>query len=108
VKTILKLIVVGLLANAGFRVSQAWLSYYKFTDAVGETAQYGPDLSPNQLHARIMELASQYSVPLADEDVTIRRDSTQHTFVDGTYIQPLDIFTSKPPKQDELGVPARK
>ena len=41
-----------------------------------------------------MELASQYSVPVAEDSFTIRRDDQmeQHTFIDGSYEQPIELF----------------
>ena len=93
-KTILKLIVTAIIANAGWHVADAWLNYFKFKDAVTQASQFGGGMSMGQLHGRVMELAAQYSVPIADENVTIRRDDRveQHTFIDGTYEQPLELF----------------
>lgn len=91
-KTILKLAIAALLANAGWHASQAWLSYFKFKDAVTQTSQFGGDLSMSQLHGRVMELGAQYSLPVTDDSFTIRRNETHHTFIDGSYVQPIDLF----------------
>jgi hypothetical protein len=93
-KTILKLVVTAIIANAGWHVADAWLRYYKFRDAVTQASQFGGALGEDQLRARVMELASQYSVPLADENLTIHRDSRQeqHTYIDGSYDEAIELF----------------
>ena len=93
-KTLLKLIVTAIIANAGWHVADAWLNFFKFKDAVTQASQFGGGMSMAQLRGRVMEIATQYSVPIADENVTIRRDDRveQHTFIDGTYVQPLELF----------------
>jgi hypothetical protein len=93
-KTILKLVVTAIIANAGWHVGDAWLRYYKFRDAVTQAAQFGGTLSEDQLRARVMEIASQYSVPLAEENLTIRRDSQQeqHTYIDSSYDEQIELF----------------
>jgi hypothetical protein len=94
-KTILKLIVVALLANAGFHTSLAWISYLRFKDAVQQTAQFGSRRSIQQLRDKVMEHASEFSVPLQDEGFTVRRDENQHTYIDGTYTQKIDVLPGK-------------
>ena len=93
-KTVFKLIVTAAIANAGWHVADAWLTFFKFKDAVTQSSQFGGGMSTSQLHGRVMELATQYSLPLADENITIRRDDRQeqHTYIDGTYVQPIELF----------------
>jgi hypothetical protein len=97
-KTILKLIVTAVIANAGWHVADAWLRYYKFRDAVTQAAQFGGTLSEDQMRTRVMELASQYSVPLGDDNLSIRRDSQQeqHTYIDASYQEQIELFPRMP------------
>lgn len=90
IKLIIKLALVALVANATWRVGNAYVSFYKFRDSVSESAQFSRGASDDQLHARIMELAAQFDVPVGDDDFTIRRDH-DHTFIDGTYTQPIEV-----------------
>ena len=90
-KLLIKLALAALVANAAYRLGTAYLSYYRFTDAVAQTALFGTDRSRAQLHRRVIELASQYDVPLAEDGFTIRRDEN-HTIVDGGYTQPVDLL----------------
>lgn len=91
-KLLIKLALAALVANAAFRLGTAYLSYYRFTDAVTQTAQFGTDRSQAELRRRVLELASQYDVPLAEDGFTIRRTDENHTIVDGGYTQPVDLL----------------
>ena len=91
-KLLIKLAVAALIANAAYRLGIAYLSYYRFTDAVAQTAQFGPDRSRAEIHRRVLELASQYDVPLTADGFTIRRTENSHTIVDGGYTQKVDLL----------------
>jgi hypothetical protein len=94
-KTILKLIVVALLANAGFHTSLAWIKYFRFKDAVTQTAQFGGRRSIQQIQDKVMEHAAAFSVPLQEDGFTVRRDEGQHTYVDGSYTQKIELLPGK-------------
>jgi hypothetical protein len=91
-KLLLKLALVALIANAAWRVGSAYVTFYRFKDAVTETAQFGTQKSKAELRQRILELASEYDVPLAADAVSVRRDDRNHTVVDGSYTQPVDVL----------------
>jgi hypothetical protein len=91
-KLLIKLALAALVANAAYRLGTAYLSYYRFTDAVTQSAQFGTDRSRDELRRRVLELASQYDVPLTEDGFTIRRTDTNHTIVDGGYTQPVDLL----------------
>ncbi|OLC66363.1 MAG: hypothetical protein AUH79_06145 [Betaproteobacteria bacterium 13_1_40CM_4_64_4] len=78
IRLLVKLAIAGLIVNATWRTGSAYLSFYRFKDAVAETAQYSKGKSDDELRQRILELASNYDVPLADEDLTIRRVSERN------------------------------
>jgi hypothetical protein len=90
-KLLVKLALAALIANAVWRLGSAYLQFYRFQDAVLQTAQFGVDRSPADLPQRILDLASQYDVPLSQHDLTVQRDDRQHTIIDGSYTQPLDF-----------------
>jgi outer membrane receptor for ferric coprogen and ferric-rhodotorulic acid len=91
-KLLVKLAVAALIANAVWRVGTAYMQYYRFTDAVTQTAQFGTEKSRTDQPQRIVELASQYDVPLAENDFTVQRDERNHTLIDGSYTKPLDLM----------------
>jgi hypothetical protein len=90
-KPILKLALAALIANAAWRLGTAYMQFYRFTDAVTQTAQFSAERSRADLPRRIMELASEYDVPLSPEDLKVQRDDHGHTLVDGSYVLPIDL-----------------
>ena len=89
-KTILKLIVVALLANALWRAGSAYTTFYKFKDSIQEAAmQQGS--TAQDVKQKIVELAETYDLPLMADDVTVTRD-VHHTVVAASYTKPVAIF----------------
>jgi hypothetical protein len=91
-KTLVKLAVAALLANAVWRVGSAYLAYYRFTDSVEETLKFGARKPSAEIHQRVLDLAGQYDIPIDEETVAVRRDDGGHTFVDGSYVQAVDLL----------------
>jgi len=89
VKFLVKLAIAGLIANATWRLGSAYLQFYKFKDAVAETATFGQRSTEAQIQQRVLELASQYDVPLAD--VTVKRNDRNHVIIDGSYVQGIEF-----------------
>ncbi|MEP7305351.1 MAG: hypothetical protein ABJA98_07550 [Acidobacteriota bacterium] len=90
-KAIVKLAFAALIANAVWRLGTAYMQFYRFTDAVTQTAQFGPARSRADLPRRIIELASEYDVPLSVDDLMVQYDNRSHTVVDGSYVLPIDL-----------------
>jgi hypothetical protein len=90
VKRLIKLIVVVLIANALWRIGAAYVSFYRFKDSVRFAAT---DLrkSEDELRSSILELASTYDVPLAEDAIAIHREA-QHTLVEGSYKTPIAVL----------------
>ena len=91
IKLIIKLAIVALIANATWRVGGAYATHYRFTDAVQATAQFRGQKKDEQIRDRILELASQYDLPVTDDSVTVRQTPSSHTIVDGAYAKPIDL-----------------
>jgi hypothetical protein len=92
IKALIKLAVAAFLANAVWRVGTVYLAHYRFTDAIEETLRFGSRKSGAEIHQRVLDLASQYDIPVVDDTVAVRRDVRGHTFVDGSYVQPVDLL----------------
>jgi hypothetical protein len=90
-KLLVKLALTALVANAAWRVGSAYVQFYKFSDAVSQTVQFGGRKTRAELQKRITDLAAQYDIPLPAEGFTIVRDPRNHTLVDGTLTQPIDL-----------------
>jgi hypothetical protein len=91
IKGLLKLALVALIANAAWHIGTAYLAFYKFKDAVQETTQFDSERSDEQLRQRILELASDYDVPIAADGFTVQR-SDYHTIVDGAFTRKIDVL----------------
>ena len=88
-KILLKLVVVALLANALWHVSMAYMTSYRFKDAVlGAALQEG--ITEDELRQKVVDLAGTYSVPLTAEGVTIGQEE-HHTTVEGSYALPVAV-----------------
>ena len=92
IKFIIKLAIAAVIANAAWRLGSAYVTFYRFKDAVTEVAQFNPQTSPADLRQRVVELASQYDIPLAADGISVRRDDRNHTYINGSYTQPVDLF----------------
>ena len=91
IKLLLKLAIVGLIANATWQVGSAYAIHYRFVDSVRETTQFRGIMSDEQVQSRVLELATVYGVPLTDEMLTVRTQG-EHTIVDGAYNRPIEVI----------------
>lgn len=92
-KTILKLVVAALVMNAAYRCGMAAWTYYEFKDATQQLAIFGTQMSTNELQGRILQKASDLDVPLAPENLNVRRDGARTT-ADAAYTQPVEVLPS--------------
>lgn len=88
-KLFFKLAVAALLANAAYRVGSEYLTYIRFRDAVRDAAMFKAK-TDDELARQIMELASEYDLPLAESAIDIRRSERQVS-VEGNYEKPIEI-----------------
>ena len=84
VKTIIKLAVVALLANGIWRVGSAYLSFYRFKDAVDEMALHSKGKTVEELKDKVLDLAASYDEPIDAEGLSVRREDP-HLIVEGAY-----------------------
>jgi hypothetical protein len=90
IKLILKLALVALIANASWRVGSAYVAHYKFQDSVQQAALFRGSQTDDVLRRRIFELASDYDIPVTDDELTITT-SEHHTVVDGGYTRIIEL-----------------
>ena len=91
IKTLIKLAIVVLLANAIWRAGSAYLSYYKFQDAVTDVAIKSRDKTDEELRTKVMALAMEYDEPIDPDAVTIKREGT-HVVIEGEYTKPVALL----------------
>jgi hypothetical protein len=91
IKTIFKLAIVVLLANAIWRGGSTYLSYYKFNDAVTEVAINSKNKTDEDLRDKVMTLAMQYDQPIDADAVMIQHDGAR-VHIEGSYVKPVSLF----------------
>jgi len=92
-KALIKLAIAALITYGAWNAASAWLTFFRFKDAVTQASQVGEALTPDQLRDKVLALASQYSLPLDEDAVTVTRDQiSHHTLIDGHYSQPIAVL----------------
>jgi hypothetical protein len=90
IKLVIKLAIVALLANASWRVGSAYVAHYKFEDSVQQAALFRGTKTDDVLRRRIFELASDFDIPVTDDQLTLTT-SEHHTVVDGGYTRIIEL-----------------
>jgi hypothetical protein len=90
IRLILKLVVIALVANAIWHLFGAFAPHYRLIDAVQNAAQFRGDLTDDALTAKVMLLASQYDVPITEDQVKVTHDDARTT-IDISYIRPIEL-----------------
>ena len=91
-KVVIKLLIAALIANGAWRVGQAYMTHYRFKDAVSDMTQHRGTLSDAQVRNKVFEFANQYSIPVTEQTLTVTHEvETRRTIVDGSYTRPIDV-----------------
>ena len=90
IRTLLKLAVVALLANAAWHLFGAYSPNYKLQDGIQYAALNRGPMTDEALRDKILEIAAQFEVPVTAADVSVTR-SGPHTLVDLSYVRPVDL-----------------
>jgi hypothetical protein len=91
IRTVLRLVVILLIAHALYQFVPVYLSYQQFKDDVSQTALFAGKATEDEVLERVMVHAQQRQVPLAREQVQVRRLQNQ-TFIDLSYLQPVKVL----------------
>lgn len=89
-KTIIKLVMAGLLVHASWRGGAAFWRYYKFKDGVQATAQFAGARSEAEIHNRVVEIAQELDIPVDPENIEVRKEEN-HTFVNAAYTERIEF-----------------
>ncbi|MCU1385877.1 MAG: hypothetical protein JWL71_4574 [Acidobacteria bacterium] len=90
IRTLLKLALVAVVANATWHLFNVYSPHYKLKDAVQYAAQYRADQSDDELRDKVLALAGQYDVPIEDKDLVVGHDQFQTT-IDLSYVRTVEI-----------------
>jgi hypothetical protein len=97
-RLVIKLLVVGLVLHAAYRVVPPFWSHFQLRDAVQEMTTHadtpsfsGRRLTPDQMRDKFAKLAQDLSVPLDRDDFEIKGDK-KATVVEARYIVQLEYL----------------
>ena len=90
-KTVLKLLVLGAILLAAYRVGHVYWDHYQFEDAVVEAAQFSDRNKPDDLPARVLDIAARMEIPLDAEHLSVTREQRRVT-IDAAYVRTVDIL----------------
>jgi len=91
-KLLVKLAIVALIANSAYHIGSEYLTYVRCRDAVRDAAMFKAK-NDTELTARIMDLATQFEVPLDEDNLTISRED-RRVSIEGWYDKPIEIAPS--------------
>jgi hypothetical protein len=89
-RTLLKLAVVALVANAAWHLFGAYTPNYRLQDGIQYAAQNRGRMSDEALRDKIVEIAGQFDVPVNAGDVSINEQGA-HTLIDLSYVRPIEL-----------------
>jgi hypothetical protein len=90
-RTLIKLLIVGLIVNATYHVSSAYWQFYEFKDALRDIAQSGERQSDQELQGRAADVASDLDIPIGRHQIAVQRDR-RHTGITASYRRDIEIF----------------
>lgn len=93
-RILVRLVVLGLVVHAAVRVGPPFWNYLQLKDAVGETATFQGNRSPEQMTQRVILLARFHDVELAPEQVEITKDGAT-TYIRARYTKQLEYVPTK-------------
>lgn len=94
VRTLIKLAIVVLVVHAAVKTVPHFWTYVKFRDKVQEMARFSNRRTDQDVRDRVVKLAQQFDLPIAADDVRVRKVQTT-TFVDTRYTVQLEYFPSR-------------
>jgi len=94
IRTIIKLAIVAVLANAAVRTVPVYWNHFKFKDAVEETARFSAKRSEDEVRDRVLAIANRYEIPITVADIQVRKDR-ETTWVETAYDTELEYFPGR-------------
>jgi hypothetical protein len=94
-KTLFKLVIALLLANAVARGAWVTWNYYQLRDTALQMITFGQKATSKELRNQILGRAAELNVPLRLEDLDVHREGAR-TFAEASYTQPVEFFPNYP------------
>jgi hypothetical protein len=90
-KTLIKLAIAAVFVNAAYRAGTVFLKYYQFKDETQQMVLFGQAEPLAQLTSQILEEAMKRDVPLAEDDLTVKREGAR-TVAEVSYTDNVELF----------------
>ncbi len=90
-KLLIKLALLCLILNGAYQVGSAYVTHYEFRDDVQQVVQFSGNKEDNWVHDRIVDLAAQYDVPVAEKAIEINSERS-HTQITIYYVRRISIM----------------
>jgi hypothetical protein len=94
-RTIFKLLIVGILVNATVRGGQAAWNYYELKDAASQLLTFGDRTPTSSLRSSIIKKAAELNLPVASQNVAVHRQGVR-TWAEASYVQTLELLPNYP------------
>jgi hypothetical protein len=98
-KTLIKIAIALIVLHGAFRVGNAYWNFYRFEDALQQSAQFAERRSDKMLCDEAMESAAGLGVPIAPSSLTIYRGNRSPINCDGTANAPETGAARQPATQ---------
>jgi hypothetical protein len=82
-KTLIKIVISLLVLHAAFRVGMAYWTFYRFEDALQQSAQFADRKADKMLCDEAADAAANYGVPISPSAVTVFRGNKPPFNCDG-------------------------
>ena len=93
-KTILKLLLAGIVINAAFHGGTAAMHYYKFREAAQQAVLFGASATPTDIRRQIVARGQELQLPIKLENVMVRRQGGR-TWADAAYEHKVEFFPNQ-------------
>ena len=90
IRTLLKLAVVALVANATWHAFGAFSPHYKLKDGIQYATLHRERMTDEELTDKILELVTQYDVPVDPAKISVTHSNMQ-TVVDLSYVRKIEL-----------------
>lgn len=94
-RTLIKLLIAGLLLHATWRIGEAYWEHYQFEDDVQNAAQFSGTAGSGEISQTVLNLAAEHGIPLAPENLQVSREQ-RRVVVSGAYVRDIQVLPRYP------------
>lgn len=91
IKTIFTLLIVVILLNAAGHAGMAAWRHFQVRDQAQQLILFGSSVSTDDLEFQISQIAEEFEVPIAPEDIIVSRQGAR-TIAEAYYTIPVELF----------------